>query len=573
MHFNDLYELISSGAYGGVGRLKTLQDQLKLLSPNFLSLLAGDLFSPSALSTIGIASLNGSTFDGAQMVAAMNELKLDLATLGNHETDVSEGSFEKRMAESNFPWTCINARNRNFSNLIMDATFEFHQDMGDMTAKVGIFGLTLDSNNKPYQSYEDFNTTLSLAASHVPTLRAKSDIVIGLTHLPYWHDQTLASSVPGINIIMGGHEHVRIAIPGKTPIYKADSNVHSAWVHDLWIDTNLGFNAPERLFIESTLIDLDDTLADDPSMSSIIDAYVDAAFDGFEVAGFSPSSYLTTLTSNLDGTTESIFSEETLLTQLFNLAAYEECYKYGNATFQVPQVDATLYNAGAIRIDDTILSGTNMIQYDAIRISPYLNGVILVNMTGTILQRTLDVSKTVSGTSQYLQSYPNITTNVSGDGSWLVNGGLILPERWYVVGILKFVLKGKAPYEFLQAALNKEIVVLAGDMVDDPPTADIRKSLINQISLYFNGSPVPIDGGGDDAKTILGMKVWLFVLILIALVVGAAAVFIGVRRVIRSRRARASSQWEIGGAADNHRAFLASQYSLQQDQAMYPSDV
>jgi hypothetical protein len=86
LHLNDLYELLPSGRFGGVARLKTLLRNLQALSPNAtLSVLAGDLLAPSALSTVPIAARGGDSFDGAQMVGAMNAIGLDWATLGNHE--------------------------------------------------------------------------------------------------------------------------------------------------------------------------------------------------------------------------------------------------------------------------------------------------------------------------------------------------------------------------------------------------------------------------------------------------------------------------------------------------------
>jgi 2',3'-cyclic-nucleotide 2'-phosphodiesterase (5'-nucleotidase family) len=94
MHINDLYELIPSGTLGGVARLKTMLNGLEQLNPNTISVLAGDLFSPSALSSVAISSMGGQPFDGIQMVTVANEFGLDYATLGS----VSKSSCSGRQS-------------------------------------------------------------------------------------------------------------------------------------------------------------------------------------------------------------------------------------------------------------------------------------------------------------------------------------------------------------------------------------------------------------------------------------------------------------------------------------------
>jgi 5'-nucleotidase/UDP-sugar diphosphatase len=567
LHINDLYELIPSGSLGGVARVKSMLMQLLELNDMTFSVLAGDLFSPSALSTVPIASLGGASFDGAQMVSTMNSFGLDYATIGNHETDVSAGEFASRLAESAFPWLCLNAQNRNYSNLGTSKVVEFAE--GNVVATIGIWGMTLDSNNKEYQSYANFSASLDMAAAEVAELRNKSDVVIALTHLPYWHDQTLVATVPGIDIVMGGHEHRRISIvaDGVPPIYKADSNVHSAWIHDLYIDTTLPVGNAQRLVITSNLIDVDSSLTDDVDLATVIDGWVQQAFQGFTDAGFQPAEFLATITDDLVGTNDVIFAQETVLTQLFNLACLQECTKYASSSYTVPPIDATIFNAGAIRIDDTIPAGTSMIQYDAIRISPYLNAVLIVNMTGALLKQTLDVSQAAINSSQYLHSYPNIT--IDGSAAYLINGVALDVNRWYTVGVLKFLLKGKAPYSFLQPAGNTQLQIIAGSIDTDPTTADVRKSLISQIGARYTP---PSDD--DSPRRILGLKVWIFVFVLIGSVCLLGAVLTMCVRFSRARavkRQRAAS-WQT---RTDQRSLLASQYAVQNinDDSIYASDV
>lgn len=40
----------------------------------------------------------------------------------------------------------------------------------------------------------------------------KVDVIIAITHLSVEEDRTLAKSVPGIHVILGGHDHQRMLL-------------------------------------------------------------------------------------------------------------------------------------------------------------------------------------------------------------------------------------------------------------------------------------------------------------------------------------------------------------------------
>ena len=58
-----------------------------------------------------------------------------------------------------------------------------------------------------------FHDPISTAKEIVPTLRADCDILIALTHIGVKKDCILAESVPGIDIISGGHSHTSLVEP------------------------------------------------------------------------------------------------------------------------------------------------------------------------------------------------------------------------------------------------------------------------------------------------------------------------------------------------------------------------
>ena len=68
------------------------------------------------------------------------------------------------------------------------------------------------------------------AREQLAQLQGKVDAVIALTHLSLAADQDLVTQVPGIDLVLGGHEHENWFLrrgSNFTPIVKADANVRT----------------------------------------------------------------------------------------------------------------------------------------------------------------------------------------------------------------------------------------------------------------------------------------------------------------------------------------------------------
>src|SRR5690606_24874353 len=89
--------------------------------------------------------------------------------------------------------------------------------------KVGIFGLTTPWTNHfsqpaPAKVIEDPEALMPLIAEEVATLRGQGcDMVICLSHMGMDLDGVIASVVPCIDVIVGGHDHVALAAPVVIP--------------------------------------------------------------------------------------------------------------------------------------------------------------------------------------------------------------------------------------------------------------------------------------------------------------------------------------------------------------------
>jgi 5'-nucleotidase len=226
-HFNDVYEIgpVEGGKSGGLARVATVLTQLRRSSAPLLVTLGGDYVSPSAL---GTARVNGESLAGKQMVDVLNATGLQWATLGNHEFDISEAAFTARMAESKFKVVVSNvtdAQGRLFANTMTSAIVPV--TASGRIIRLGIIGLVVDSNQKPWVKYLP---PVESAKTAIASLTGKVDATIALTHLSLAGDADLAVAVPEIDLILGGHEHENWVLRRGahfTPIIKADANVRS----------------------------------------------------------------------------------------------------------------------------------------------------------------------------------------------------------------------------------------------------------------------------------------------------------------------------------------------------------
>jgi 5'-nucleotidase len=424
LQLNDLYEItpINGGKEGGLARVATLRNQLARQNRHVYTVLAGDALSPSV---IGTAMVNGRPIAGAQMVSVLNAMGLDYATFGNHEFDLSEEQLQQRIRDSRFAWFSGNVRQANgetFPGVRQNVVFTVEDENGALV-RVGLIGLTLDQNKKPWVKYMD---PVQTAREQVTNLRSQGvNIVIAVTHQTFAEDAHLAEQVPGIDLILGGHEHENLKLfrgPRFTPILKADANARSAYVHELTYDT-----AHNRLSVNSRLVHITDQLAEDPDVAKVAKDWTDKAFAAFRANGFDPEAVVATAPETLNGKEAAIRNHSTNLTDAIAAAFLN--------TF--PRADAAIYNSGSIRIDDDLPAGP-IRQYDILRVLPFGGLTTLAEMKGDLLSKVLDVGQSNHGSGGFL-----LTANISGGpGAWTVQGKPIEANKTYKIAMSDFLLTG-----------------------------------------------------------------------------------------------------------------------------------
>ncbi len=466
LHLNDVYEIdpVSGGAQGGLARVATLKKRLLKENPNTYAILAGDLFSPSAL---GAAPFKAGHLDGRQMVATLNQLGLDYITFGNHEFDLNKDSFYTRLSESRSTWISSNVFDEKGSPFpgVSESEIITVTDDSNNTVRIGLFGVTLASNKKSYVTYKD---PLKTARAMVKSLRGEVDILIAVTHLDIEQDMQIAKDLPEVDLILGGHEHENIQIwrgLDFTPIFKADANARTVYVHELIFDIE-----KRKLQIVSQLRFITGEIPDDPETVRVIKKWRDIGYNGFRRAGFRPENIVVRTTQSLDGLESSVRNNSTRLTKLI-------CKGMMDVS---PGTDLAIYNAGSVRIDDLIPPG-KISEYDVIRILPFGGDVVSVKMKGRLLKRVLDQGKRNRGTGGYLQM---ANVSLSEDGTkWFINGKKLKSGRKYKIAISDFLLTGNESGLGYLTEDNKNIT-------DIRRHGDIRKALIARLQKIYGSEEV-----------------------------------------------------------------------------------
>ena len=258
------------GTEGGIARAATFINSVRQTQPNTMLLHAGDSF---------IGDLFFNTSVGINEFSLLKMLNIDAMTLGNHEFDVTVPVLAYSYGEGLAPVPILSA---NF--VLVDTSL---QQFGDLVLpyivktygnfKVGIFGLTTPETNdlsmiQPW-AYID-SDFVEIAGSIVSELQSQNcNLIILLSHLGVAFDELVAQNIPGIDVIIGGHDHykteqpIEITNPGGSTTYIVQAGSFYQDIGKLEFELNQG----EVTMTGFNLVPLDNSVPEDPVFKSAVD--------------------------------------------------------------------------------------------------------------------------------------------------------------------------------------------------------------------------------------------------------------------------------------------------------------
>lgn len=253
-------------AIGGYPRLYSLVSQIRQSegADHVLLFHSGDEFSRG--DDLTSASL------GQANIALMNQLGFTAWVPGNGDFYTGAANLQKRIAEAQFSTLASNVTYR-----LRGESFAKNSQLLEIQGiKIGLLGLCWLRPEHPSSLPLKAEDPVVTANRIVPALRKSADVVIALTHLGLETDRKLATSVNGIDLIIGGHSHSVLPeghvlnAPNGQPVMIAQAGSQLQYLGriDLQLSQNNGHW--EISDVQAHLIPLDNKIAEDPTTKALI---------------------------------------------------------------------------------------------------------------------------------------------------------------------------------------------------------------------------------------------------------------------------------------------------------------
>lgn len=366
LHVNDIYQIEPvepQTPRGGLARLATLAETLRRDDPALLFVFGGDTLSPSVESSL---------YQGRQMIAAWNALRIDLAVPGNHEFDFGDAVLRERLAESRFAWLAANVHGTPPLPALKPAEIRVIRGV-----RIGVVGLLTPATSHVSRAGPGirFEALLPAARREVAELRRRgADVIVGLTHCSLEEDRRLAAS--GLfDLILGGHDHQPISERvGRTPILKAGADARAA----LHVRMHFSFTAsastpsgPRLTGIDWDAMPVDGRWAEDASINALAGQFARQ-------------------TEHLLG--ETIAVTDVALDVREAVVRREES-NFGNFAADSIRAamgsDVALLNGGGLR-GDRLLGPGPLTRRDVAALMPFNNPLVVVSISGARLREVLE---------------------------------------------------------------------------------------------------------------------------------------------------------------------------------------
>jgi 5'-nucleotidase / UDP-sugar diphosphatase len=299
--FDQDYGLLPANApFGGIARISTIVKRIRRTSPRSLWLDSGDAFQGAPVFNM---------FKGEAEMRSLSLAGMDGEVIGNHEFDLgAKNLFEKIDSWSQFPhlaanyaWDDVPGGNRS----LRDVVEPFHiYDVDGL--RIGVIGMgnedTLSSIFEGGNSlgFRPVDNVLALE-SYTRLIRPMVDLVVVVSHIGLDADEGLTATdvedqnvtVPGVDLILGGHLHIVTNPPKLLPNddgsqYCKEHDCNTLLVHsgafakyvgrlDLVVHVGTDNADPEKrsriVSFAYKNLPVDSTIPDDPDIANLMWPY------------------------------------------------------------------------------------------------------------------------------------------------------------------------------------------------------------------------------------------------------------------------------------------------------------
>jgi 2',3'-cyclic-nucleotide 2'-phosphodiesterase (5'-nucleotidase family) len=247
LHTNDIHghlditDTVQGGsgsfAQGGMVALAQQIEKIRAKAPDRTLLVdAGDAWQGTYISNEN---------KGQAVTQIMALLKYDAQAVGNHDFDWGQDVLKQRTQEAGFPFLCANCADASGAVPSYLKPYAV-KDLG--IVRVAMIGLILPSAASIIKDTSlggmRFLPLAESVRKYLPEMQQKADLVIAVTHvglepLVRDGDRALATAVPELDVIVGGHSHTALRAAttvGKTIIVQTGAYTANLGDLELVID-------------------------------------------------------------------------------------------------------------------------------------------------------------------------------------------------------------------------------------------------------------------------------------------------------------------------------------------------
>ncbi len=430
---------------GAAARAALLARERKGLAAS-LTLDAGDVFEGTAYYNF---------FRGVPDYRAMSAMGYDAGEMGNHELSHGPAGWLRVRGEARFPLLCANlfvpadsawaaglaaappalCRGARWiggepvaegTRLRMLAEPSVERTVGGR--RIAILGLITGETVSIVGSRARVAVAdpLAVAALLVPELRRQADVVIVLSHLGLDDDRRLASHVPGIDVIVGGHSHTLLEKPivvlqGENRNGYHGTAIVQAGSNGEWLGRAvLHFEGSTLRRVTGSVLPVRPSDGEDAEVAGLLAPYRDSIATYMDRPVFHLPQAVT-LAGMRDADTP-----------LGNFVA--------DALREAGKADLAIQNVGGIRAG--LPAGTVTVG-DLYACLPFDNDVVTVRMEGWQVRQLLDFAASRMGTHGFIQVSGVRFAARRGRAAEIFVGGQILDgNRTYRVATIDYLYGG-----------------------------------------------------------------------------------------------------------------------------------
>jgi 2',3'-cyclic-nucleotide 2'-phosphodiesterase (5'-nucleotidase family) len=204
--------------------------------------------------------------EGKVIIEAMNLMGYDAMVVGRADLLRGMQVFLARVSEARFPILSCNLVSKDGKLLLPPYAILEREGV-----RYGILGVTdMEAGNAPgIQELAEVLDPVGSARKHLPELQEQSDVIIALSRLGIEGDQSLAETVPGISVIVGGKSRKVMTAPvivDQTVIVQMGYD--GEWLGRL----DVALDKEARIY-QPTLSSITLLGASDPELASLVDSY------------------------------------------------------------------------------------------------------------------------------------------------------------------------------------------------------------------------------------------------------------------------------------------------------------